>query len=151
MKITTLSAAVCITASAAILWQVQPPLPAFGPSQPTTTLGYVDGKQCNHANGCNLRPTFSKCLACCLANCPYPWYDGCVDECIAVYDPKEVYGSLIDATDILSKRKGEGFGDALSMIVAVQSSKDDRLAHVARLLAVESQDYGGLTGILQER
>lgn len=146
MKIATLAAAVCITSSVGILMHAGRPLPSLPQPQ---SRGYTDGKQCNHANGCNLRTTFSKCLACCASNCPYPWYEGCVDECIATFDPKDVYGAMIEATDTIAERKSEGFGESVSILTAVQGSSDRRMAHAARLLAIEAEDYSGHTGIFK--
>jgi hypothetical protein len=116
---------------------------------PSTTLGYTDGKQCYFANGCYLPAKFSQCLDCCMSHCPTPWYSGCVDECIARFDPKDVYAAAIDATRTISERKSEGQYDARTMLVALQGASDRRMAHAARLLAVEAQDFGGASGILQ--
>lgn len=153
MKITTLAATLCITASIGIIWGVKPlsqSVPAFGTLQSgPQPRGYTSGKDCYIANGCYLPAKFSQCLDCCANHCPTPWNAGCVDECIARFDPKDVYAAAVDATRTISERKSEGQVDARTILLALQGVSDRRMAHAARLLAVEAQDYGGATGILQ--
>lgn len=149
MKIATFSAALCITASVGVLMRVQIPQPR---ALPAAVLGYTSGKDCYNANGCATTAKFSACLDCCVSHCPLPWYEGCIDECIARFDPKDVYAALLESARAISAREGgPDIFSAKTVLVACQSSKDRRIAHVARLLAVESEDYGGITGIYQKR
>lgn len=149
MKIATLLAAVCITTSVGILVHFEPP--SVEEPRPVPR-GYSSGLACYQANGCEFRATFTQCLKCCNQHCPIPWYDGCVDACIAQYDPKKVHAALIDASEVITNElPGEIQGEARALLVAVQYARDERTRHIASLVARDAEDAIGTTGIYVER
>lgn len=147
MKITTAAASLCITAGIGIYSSLpRQPLPFPVPR------GYTDGKQCYYANGCATVAKFSQCIDCCSTHCPYPWNAGCIDECIGRFDPKDVYAAMVEATKTISNHEGgEAFDQAKTILAATQHSSDTRIARVARMLAIESEDYSGISGIYVKR
>lgn len=122
------------------------------PVNPNGPRGYSSGLACYQANGCEFRATFTQCLKCCNQHCPIPWYDGCVDACIAQYDPKKVHAALIDASEVITNElPGEIQGEARAILVAVQYARDERTRHIASLVARDAEDAIGTTGIYVER